>query len=116
MQDEMYKDFLLGIRTLASRLNTLSENGSLALQEWKRAKKREFSLEEYQLAEDTIRKDCSTLEEIYGNLIFEVLRKIRQAEEFLSDEELDSLKKVVQHDIQQTFLSWDRYQSQKENG
>jgi hypothetical protein len=114
MQGEMYKDFLLGIRALVSRLNTLSENGSLTLQEWKRVKKQEFSLEDYQLAEDTVHKDCSALEDVYGNLLFEVLRKIRQAEEFLNNEELDSLKKAVRYDIQQTFLSWDCYQSQKD--
>jgi hypothetical protein len=57
MQDKMCANFILEIRTLVSELNTVSENGSLALQEWKRVKKREFSLEEYQSAEERILKN-----------------------------------------------------------
>lgn len=116
MQGKMCTNFLLEIRTLVSELKILSENGSLALQEWKRVKKRELSLEEYQSAEERILKNCSIVEEIYSNLTFEILIKVRQAEEFLDDEELERLKKVIWHDIQQIFLSWDHYQYHKKDG
>ena len=113
MQDRMYTDFLLEISRLISKLSTLSENGILVLREWRRVKKQELSLEEYQSAAQYFLENCSVLEETYDKLAFELTRKFHQAEEFLYDEELDRLRKVVGDDLWRTFLSWDCYQSQK---
>ena len=114
MQGKAYTDFLLEISKLTSKLDTLSENSCSALQEWKRVKKRELSLEEYQSVAGHFLDHCSVLEETYDKLMSELIRKFRQAEEFLDDEELDSLRKSVGNDLWRVFLFWERYQSHKD--
>lgn len=111
MRKDMYTDFLVEIKSLASKVDALSENGSLALQEWKKVKKQKLSIEEYKLAEKNFLRNSSPIEKIYDNLIFEVIRKMRQAEEFLYEKELDNLKKAIGNDLWQEMLAWDRYQS-----
>jgi hypothetical protein len=105
MQGKTYTDFLLEINRLASKLGTLSENGSSVLQEWKKVIRQELSLKEYQSASEHFLEVRSVLEKIYDNLAFELVGKIREAEEFLCDEELDNLKKAVGNDLWQILLS-----------
>lgn len=114
MQGKMYIDFLLEISILASKLDTLSKSASSALQEWNQVKKQEISFEEYICAKEKFLKHSSPLERIYDNLAFELIRKVRQAEEFLYDEELDRLKKTVGNVVRQIFLSWEDYQIDKD--
>jgi hypothetical protein len=114
MQNEMYMDFLLEISTLASKLDILSKSASSALQEWNQVKRQSISFKDYIYARGKFIENSSPLERIYDNLAFELIRKVRQAEEFLYDEELNRLKKIVGNDIKQIFLSWECYQIDKD--
>lgn len=105
MQEKTYTDFLLEISNLASKLNILSKSGSSVLQEWKKVMRQEFSLKEYQSVSGYFLEVRSVLEKTYDNLAFELVRKIHEAEEFLCDEELNSLRKAVGNDLWQTLLS-----------
>lgn len=114
LRNKTYIDFLLEIKSLASKLNTISESASLALQGWKEALQQETSFEEYKYAKEEFIKDSSSLEKAYDKLAFELSMKVHQAEEFLYDEELDSLKSTVENDVCHAFLSWEQYQRFKD--
>jgi len=104
----------LEIRNLALKLNVISESARLALQGWKEVLKQENSLEEYVDAKEEFIKEISFLEKEYDNLAFKLLIEVRQAEEFLNDEELDNLKMTVGNDICCIFLAWDQYKNYKD--
>lgn len=97
MQNKTYENLFPGISELISKLNIVSKNGNLLLQE-------------YQSATGKFLEDCTVLKRKYDNLAFELLRKFHEAEEFLDDQELNRLKKAVGNNRWRIFLSQDYYQ------